>query len=196
MGLPAARYLWPRFWVAVAFSLPILILAMGHLRGSARWASPRVVDWVQFVCATPVFFWSGAPFLRRWWDSIRQRDANMFTLIVTGTGAAYLYSAAVVLSGAAYPLYFEAAAVTTAIVPPRPDPRAARRVPGTDAAVRALLDLAPPVAHRLGQAWEEDVPLSAVIPGRPPSGCDPAKKCPWTAAYDRWASSYVDEAAC
>ena len=191
MGLPAARYLWPRFWTAVCFSLPILLLAMGHMRGSARWASPRVVGWIEFACATPVFFWSGAPFQRRWWASIRERKANMFTLIVTGTGAAYVYSAAVMISGSAFPLYFEAAAVTTAIVL-LGQILEQRAQSGTDAAVRGLLNLAPPVAHRLGRAGEEDVALGDVVPGDL-LRVRPGEKVPVDGRVTD-GSSFVDEA--
>jgi len=190
MGLPAARYLWPRFWVAVAFGLPALIAAMGHLPGSGRWLGPRSAGWIQFICATPVFFWSGAPFLRRWWESVRRLDPNMFTLIVTGTGAAYFYSAAVLLTGRAYPLYFEAAAATTAIVL-LGQILEQRAQAGTDAAVRALLQLAPPVAHRLRQAEEEDVPLADVVPGDL-LRVRPGEKVPVDGRVTE-GSSYVDE---
>jgi len=175
MGLPAARYLWPKFWVALVLSLPVLGLAMGGMvPGLAHAVNPRVSGWVQFVLTTPVFFWSGAPFIRRWWISLRERDTNMFTLIVTGTGAAYGYSVAALLFGARFPatlrgahgvpLYFEAAAVITTIVLLGQilEQRAHAR---TDAAIRALMDLAPPVAHRVRAGVEEDVPLAAVVPG-------------------------------
>jgi Cu+-exporting ATPase len=160
MGLPAARYLWPRFWLATALSLPIVALAMG---GAAAWLPPRLAGWIQFACATPVFWWCGAPFLRRWWISLRDRDTNMFTLIVTGTGTAYLYSTAV-LAGGGEPGYFEAAAVTTAIVLLGQclEQGAYAR---SDAAVRALLRLAPATAHRVRDGQEQDVPLADVVVG-------------------------------
>jgi Cu+-exporting ATPase len=189
MGLPAARYLWPRFWVALAFSVPVLVAAMGHLPG--RWLGPRAAGWVQLVCATPVFFWSGAPFLRRWWASLRDRDLNMFTLIVTGTGAAYGYSAGVVLARAAYPLYFEAAAVTTAIVL-LGQILEQRAETGTDAAVRGLLELAPSVAHRVHDSAEEDVPLAEVAPGDL-LRVRPGEKVPVDGRVTD-GSSFVDEA--
>ncbi len=161
MGLPAARFLWPRFWVAAGFSLPVLLLSMGGMAGPGRAAA-----WIEFFCATPVFWWSGAPLLRRWWVSIRERDTNMFTLIGAGTAAAYGFSAAVGLAGAGgrQPLYFEAVAVTTAIVLLGQilEQGAHGR---TDAAIRALIALAPPIAHRMRDGGEEDVPLDAVAPG-------------------------------
>jgi Cu+-exporting ATPase len=175
MGLPAARYLLPRFWAALGLSLPVFALAMSEMIPGLRHAvAPRLSGWLQLALTTPVFFWCGAPFLRRWWVSLRERDTNMFTLIVTGTGAAYFYSVAAVLFGDRFPaalrgmhgvpLYFEAAAVITTIVLIGQilEQRAHAR---TDAAIRALMDLAPTIAHRVRGDREEDVPLDAVVPG-------------------------------
>ena len=175
MGLPAARYLLPRFWAALGLSLPVFALAMSEMvPGLRHVVDPRLSGWLQLALTTPVFFWSGAPFLRRWWVSLRERDTNMFTLIVTGTGAAYFYSVAAVLFGDRFPaalrgmhgvpLYFEAAAVITTIVLIGQilEQRAHTR---TDAAIRALMDLAPATAHRMHNDHEEDVPLDAVVPG-------------------------------
>jgi Cu+-exporting ATPase len=175
MGLPSAQFLLRRFWVALALSLPVFALAMSEMVPGLRHAvDPRLSGWLQWVLTTPVFFWSGAPFIRRWWVSLRERDTNMFTLIVTGTGAAYFYSVAAVLFGDRFPaalrgmhgvpLYFEAAAVITTIVLIGQilEQRAHAR---TDVAIRALMDLAPTTAHRVRGGGEEDVPLDAVVPG-------------------------------
>ena len=177
MGLPDERILRPRLYVAATLTLPVLILAMGPMVAPQLFhALPsRASAWAQLILTTPVFFWCGAYFIRRWWTSLRERDPNMFTLTVTGTGAAYGYSVFAVLFGdrfpAAYltahgiPLYFEATAFITTIVLLGHilEQRAHAR---TDAAIRALMDLAPPVAHRLtADGREEDVPLSAIQPG-------------------------------
>ncbi len=177
MGLPHERYLRPRLYVALALALPVLALAMGPMLWphAAHLLPSGVSGWLQLALVTPIFFWSGAPLIRRWWKSIRERDTNMFTLTVTGTGAAYLYSLAALLLGprfpAAYvgphgvPLYFEAVAFITAIVLLGQilEQRAHAR---TDAAIRALMSLAPATAHRLRtDGAEEDVPVAAVHPG-------------------------------
>eukprot|EP01035_Chromulina_nebulosa_P038218 gene38219-biopygen25383 len=177
MGLPHERILRPRFFVAAALSLPVLILAMGPMLAphSFHGLDPRLSAWAQLLLTTPVFFWSGAYFIRRWWTSLRDRDTNMFTLTVTGTGAAYFYSVFAVLFGDRFPaafltehgvpLYFEATAFITTIVLLGQilEQRAHAR---TDAAIRALMDLAPPIAHRLtADGREEDVAVSAVQTG-------------------------------
>ncbi len=178
MGLPHERVLQPRFWVALVLSFPVLVLAMGEMVPGVRDCLPsaRVSGWLQWALTTPVFFWCGWFFIRRWWKSLRERDTNMFTLTVTGTGAAYFYSVAAILFpetlatatmhavGHRLPLYFEAAAVITTIVLLGQilEQRAHAR---TDAAIRALMDLAPPIAHRVIDGREEDVPLDQVHVG-------------------------------
>jgi len=176
MGLPDARILLPRFWVALVLSVPVLALAMGEMAAPAlvHQIDPRFSGWLQFALTTPVFFWSGAPFIGRWWVSLRDRDTNMFTLTVTGTGAAYLYSTAALGFGGHFPaalrgphgvpLYFEATAVITAIVLLGQilEQRAHAR---TDSAIRALMHLAPKLAHRIGGDRESDVPIEDVVPG-------------------------------
>jgi len=177
MGLPDERYLRPKFYVALALTLPVLALAMGGMLWPHAFHGlpPGVSEWLQFALTTPVFFWCGAPFIGRWWKSIRERDTNMFTLTVTGTGAAYFYSAVAVLFAASFPaayrgahglpLYFEGTAFITTIVLLGQiiEQRAHAR---TDAAIRALMHLAPKIAHRVrADGTEEDVPVADVHPG-------------------------------
>jgi len=177
MGLPHERYLRPKLYVAAALTIPVLVLAMGEMLWPdlVHHISPRMSGWLQLLLTTPVFFWAGAPFLGRWWKSIRERDPNMFTLTVTGTGAAYFYSTAALFLWPFFPpeyrthhgvpLYFEATAfiITVVLLGQIIEQRAHAR---TDAAIRALMDLAPKVAHRLrADGSEEDVPVEAIHPG-------------------------------
>ncbi len=177
MGLPHERILRPRFYAAAACTLPVLVLAMGEMVAPATFhdLNPARLAWIQLALTTPVFFWSGWFFIGRWWKSLRTLDTNMFTLTVTGTSAAYFYSVAAVLFGDRFPvalqgrhgppLYFEAAAFITTIVLLGQilEQRAHAR---TDAAIRALMALAPKTAHRLrANGSEEDVALEAVQRG-------------------------------
>jgi len=168
-----------RFRVAVVLALPVLVLAMAdHLPGRplATLVSARASTWLQLVLSTPVVAWAGWPFFRRAWTSIVTRHLNMFTLIGLGTGAAFLYSLAATLFPAAIPasfrdhhggvpVYFEAAAVITALVLLGQvlELRARGRTAG---AIRGLLALAPATARRVrGDGGEEDVPLAHVTVG-------------------------------
>ena len=157
-----------RLWIGGAFTLPVFALAM--IGGVAHAA------WIEFALATPVVLWAGLPFFARAWTSVVNRSLNMFTLIALGTGASYLYSVAALLAPAAFPagfrdmdgtvaVYFEAAAVITVLVlfGQVLELRAREQTGG---AIRALLDLAPKTAHRLGSNGDdEEIPLADVHPG-------------------------------
>ena len=160
-----------RFWITACLAAPLLVLGM-------LWHSPpRPVAWLQLALATPAVVWGGAPFFRRGWDSVLRRHLNMFSLIALGTGVAYLYSLVAVLAPGVFPaslrtsdggipLYFEAAAVITALVL-LGQVLELRARSLTSGAIRALLDLAPKQARRVNDdGSEEDVPLEAVRPGQ------------------------------
>jgi Cu+-exporting ATPase len=166
-----------RFWIGGALSLPIVVLEMGgHLAGGHAWVPQTLSNWIQFALATPVVLWAGWPFFVRGWQSLVTRNLNMFTLIALGVSVAYAYSVAATLTPELFPaafrghdgavaVYFEAAAVITVLVLLGQvlELRARERTSG---AIRALLDLAPKVAHRIRpDASEEDIPLDAVAVG-------------------------------
>ncbi len=170
-----------RFWICVALTIPILIVAMSDLvpglSAQMKFASPRAWEWLEFILATPVVLWGGAPFFVRGLRSLVTRNLNMFTLIAIGTGVAYAFSVAGVLFPGAFPasfrgmdgqvdVYFEAAAAITTLVllGQVMELRARSR---TGAAIKALLGLAPKTARLIRDDGTEevDVPLSEVKHG-------------------------------
>ena len=165
-----------RFWICLALSAPLLVLAMAEMFPGLHLLPGRTLLWVQLALATPVVLWGGAPFFARGWSSVVNRSPNMFTLIALGTGAAYLYSLVATLfpgvipasfrgHGGAVPVYFEAAAVITTLVL-LGQVLELRARSQTRSAIKMLLGLAPKTARRLRQDQvEEDVPLDQVHPG-------------------------------
>jgi len=169
-----------RFWVSVPLALGTLVLVMGDLLlpGSpiasaipARW---RVL--LELLLATPVCTWAAWPFYVRGVASLRNRSLNMFTLIGLGVFVAYAYSLVAALFPGLFPdafreeggqvaVYFEAAAVITALVLLGQVLELKARGE-TSAAIRKLLGLAPKTARRLQEdGSEEDVPLDTVQAG-------------------------------
>ena len=164
-----------RFWIGAALSLPVFVVAMAHLfPGAPHWVQGDFSRWMQFVLSTPVVLWCGWPFFVRGWQSIVNRSLNMFTLIAIGVGAAYFYSAVVILLPQIFPpsfaahgkigVYFEAAAIITVLVLLGQvlELRARSR---TGSAIRALLGLAPNTARVIRDGEEHDVPLDQVQKG-------------------------------
>ena len=172
-----------RFWVSAALTLPLLAVMVSDivpgrplqqlLEGSRlMW----ILGWIELALATPVVLWGGWPFFERGWASIVHRSPNMFTLIAMGSGAAYLYSVAVVVAPDLFPggfrdpsgnlgLYFEAAAVITVLVLLGQvlELRSRSQAGG---AIQALLGLAPKTARRISTRGKEtDVPLIDVVVG-------------------------------
>jgi Cu+-exporting ATPase len=168
-----------RFWVSMALTIPVVLLAMGeYVPGHAIDAliEPATMTWVQLALATPVVLWGGWPFFVRGWQSVVNRSLNMFSLIALGVGVAYVYSVVATLSPALFPesfrmengqvgVYFEAAAVivTLVLLGQVLELRARSQ---TGAAIRALLRLAPKTARRQRfDGSEEEVSLELVKPG-------------------------------
>lgn len=168
-----------RFWISLALTLPLLLLAMSEMlpgQPVQHALPPSWLAWMQLALATPVVLWGGWPFFTRGWQSIINRSPNMFTLLAIGTGTAYLYSVIATLLPQIFPVslrghggqvgvYFEAAAViiTLALLGQVLELRARSR---TSSAIRALLGLAPPTARIIhDHGAEEDVPLNQVHPG-------------------------------
>ena len=167
-----------RFWVSAICSIPLLIVTMGPMLGLPirEWIGEQRTVWLEFILATPVVLWAALPFFKRGVDSFKNRSPNMWTLIMIGVGAAYLYSVVAILfpdmfphsfrgHGGSVPVYFEAAAVIVTLVflGQVLELRARER---TGSAIRALLDLAPKTARRISaDGSEADVSLDEVQAG-------------------------------
>jgi Cu+-exporting ATPase len=168
-----------RFWVSVALTAPLLVVAMGGMlpgRPIERMLGPTLGSWLQLVLASPVVLWAGWPFFVRGWQSIIRRSPNMFTLISLGVSVAYVESLLATVAPQLFPsafrehggrvaAYFEASAgiITLVLLGQVLELRARSR---TGSAIRALLGLAPKTARRLrSDGTEEDVPLDQVVVG-------------------------------
>jgi Cu+-exporting ATPase len=176
---PELRDMTRRFWIGLAFTLPLLALFVSELVPGmpiqARVPS-RALAWGQLFVAVPAVMWAGWPLFVRGWQSVVNRSLNMFTLIALGTGVAFAYSVVAVLVPGVFPaafrgadgdvlLYFEAAAVITTLVL-LGQVLELRARSETSSAIKALLGLAPKTARRVGvDGVEEDVPLDQVVPG-------------------------------
>ena len=176
---PELREMSRRFWVSLALSLPLFLIAMSEFIPALELESimpMRVWGLIEMALATPVVLWGAWPFFVRGWQSLVNRNLNMFTLIALGVSVAYLFSVVARLFPDLFPLsfrdqsgevpvYFEAAGVITTLVLLGQvlELRARSR---TGAAIKALLSLAPKTARRISEVGnDEDVSLDQVKPG-------------------------------
>jgi len=168
-----------RLWVALAFSVPLLILTMTPFIGVMAvrdFFGERLSLWIELVLATPVILWSGWPFFARGYISFRTMNLNMFSLIGMGVGAAYIFSIVAVLVPGIFPegfrdsegnvgVYFEAAAVIVTLVL-LGQVMELRAREGTGKAIRALLDMAAKTARLIRpDGTETEVALEDVKVG-------------------------------
>jgi Cu+-exporting ATPase len=80
------RELRPRLVVAIALTIPVLLISM---------VPPLMFDgwqWVAFALATPVIVWAGWPFHRYALAALRHGTTTMDTLVSIGTLSAYVWS--------------------------------------------------------------------------------------------------------
>ena len=172
-----------RFWVAVLFTVPVFIIAMGELIGIPlnEIANPNFWGWTQFILSTPVLLYSSGDFFKRGYASVRRWSPNMWTLISLGVGAAYIFSVVGLLFPQLFPgdfkmngqvhLYFEAATVilTLVLLGQVMELRAHQQ---TNSAIKELLDLVPPEAVVIRDGVEkriavEDIQIEDILRVKP-----------------------------
>ena len=165
------------FWGAVAFTLPIFIIAMSgmwHNNPLYELMPVSAWNWVQFALSLPVVFYFCWIFFERAWRSIKTLHFNMFTLIGIGAGVAWLFSVVGLLVPDMFPeqfkehgsvhLYFEAATVilTLVLLGQVLEADAHSRTQG---AIKKLLNLAPNEATKIVHGEEIRVSIEEVTLG-------------------------------
>jgi P-type Cu2+ transporter len=155
-----------RFWVCLAFTLPILAL------------SPMIQDWlgiedalnfpgdlfVLLGLSTIVYIYGGWPFLKGMKDELVKREPGMMTLVAVAISVAYIYSAAVVIGLEGKILFWELATLVDVML--LGHWLEMRSVMGASRALEKLVELLPKQAHRVREDGEvEDVPLDSLEPG-------------------------------
>ncbi len=162
-----------RFWWTLPLTLVVTILAMAGHR--LELLAPQSQSWIELVLSAPVILWAGWPFFVRGAQSVLTRNPNMWTLIGSGTAAAFGYSVVATVAPDVFPasfvdhgrvgVYFEAAAVIVSLTL-LGQVFELRARSQTSAAIKSLLGLAPKTARRIAaDGSEEDVPLTHVHVG-------------------------------
>ncbi len=172
-------YMSKRFWVSAILAIPVLFSAMAAEfwpEAMAEIINPSLRQWLEMGVSAPVILWGGWIFYVRAVQSVVTRNLNMFTLIGLGVSVAFVYSVIATLFPGIFPpevfnevgvvpVYFEAAAVITALIllGQMLELRARSQ---TNAAIKLLLGLAPKTARIVREdGTEEDIPMEHVQVG-------------------------------
>lgn len=121
-------------------------------------------NYIMLALASIVQFYAGARFYEGAIDAIKNRSANMDTLIAIGTSAAWIYSAAVTIMPAAFALggiYFDTSTIIISLI-----------LSGTymqrlaesraSSAIAALMALQPKIAHVMHSGKIVDTPIDKI----------------------------------
>jgi Cu2+-exporting ATPase len=151
-----------RFWVALAFTIPVVVIA-GHVPGVPMLVHPPLANWLGLILSTPVVWWSGWIFIAGSYHALRTGKLDMSVLIATGVLAAYLSSVYLTLIGQPTAYYEAAAMLVTFVLFGHWMEMRSRR--GTSDALHALFALVPPMARVVRDGREVEVPTSEVVVG-------------------------------
>ncbi|MGO9838552.1 MAG: HAD-IC family P-type ATPase [Polyangiaceae bacterium] len=151
-----------RFWVALALTVPLVLLS-GTVPGIPALVRAPAADWIGFVLATPVVWWCGWMFLAGAVTALRRLTLDMSVLIATGVLAAYLASVYLTVIRVPATYYDAAAMLVTFVLFGHWMEMKSRR--GTTDALRALFALVPPTARLLRAGQEVGVPTAEVVVG-------------------------------
>lgn len=165
------KNLQKKFWISVAFTLPVFILSMGGMFFEFPFSS-RISGILQLIFTFPVVFFTGWFLFKRAWISFKSWNLNMFSLIGLGASAAFIYSIfaltfpsliphELMQNHHEVPLYFEAVAVILILVifGQMLEAKAHQK---TGNAIKELMNLSPKEAHLIQNNVEKNIPISEV----------------------------------
>lgn len=172
------KKLLKKFWIAVAFTVPIFIIAMSEMLDNNPLYSileQRQWNWMQFALSIPVVFYATWMFFKRAWTSIKTMNLNMFTLIGIGSGIAWVFSFIALVFPDLFPpdykttdgnvfVYFEAATVilTLALLGQLLEAKAHSQTSG---AIKELLKLVPATATLVVQGKDKIIAIDKIEKG-------------------------------
>ena len=173
------KLLWNKFIVSVMFTVPLLVISMGHMVAEKfgfgfpkfidPMTNPRFFAILQLLLVIPVMI-AGNRFFRVGFKSLIRRSPNMDTLIAMGTSAAFFYGifAIVQIFGGnvdyAYDLYFESAAVIITLITLGKYLESVTKGK-TSEAIKKLMGLAPKTAIIIRDGKEIEMPIEEVEVG-------------------------------
>jgi len=159
-----ARDMRNRFWIALIFTVPIFVYSpMGGMFTPPPPPFGLRLDLWLFLLATVAVVYPSWPFFVAAWRALKNGVLNMAVLIVLSVGTGYVFSVGATFFFPGVQFYEAVAVLLVFILLGHWLEMRARA--GASEAIRALLDLAPPMAMVLRDGQEVEVPTAEVIAG-------------------------------
>ncbi len=159
-----------RVLLGAVLSVPVAFTVMAAELFDVDWVPEFMMNrWLQLALIAPVMVYVGWPIHRTGWLTLRHRTADMNTLIMLGTVAAFAYSLVVTVAPTLLPddvreVYYEAVGVIiTLILLGRL--LEAKAKAGTGEAIRQLIGMQARTARVIRDGTEAEVPIEEVVPG-------------------------------
>ncbi|MHC1719705.1 MAG: heavy metal translocating P-type ATPase [Clostridiaceae bacterium] len=169
------RKLWKKFVISAVFTVPLLVIAMGHMLGLQLpeiinpMMNPRNFAMIQLLLVVPVIA-LGSRFYTGGFRALIRRSPNMDSLIALGTSAAFLYGLFAVykiFSGDVmytHDLYFESAAVILTLITLGKYFESVSKGKSSEA-IKKLVGLAPKTALIVRDGTESEIGIDEVEVG-------------------------------
>jgi Cu+-exporting ATPase len=154
-----------KLWVGVIFAGPLFLFSMARDFGLlGHWAHDPWVNYMMWLLATPVQFYTGWDYYVGGYKALRNGSANMDVLVALGSSVAYFYSVFITLGLLGGHVYFEtsAAIITLIKVGKLLEVRAKGK---TSEAIKALIGLQAKTARVERNGLEQDIPPDQVAVG-------------------------------
>jgi len=147
------------FIFSLIFAFPALIIGMVLM-----WFGIDIPyqNFILFLLATPVQFIVGWDIYKSAFGALKNKSANMDSLIAIGTSAAYFYSLYVIIFSPMGDQYFEAAAVLITFVMLGRYLEAVAKGK-TSEAIKKLMNLSPKIATVIRNRQEVKIPIDEVV---------------------------------
>ena len=149
--------------IALVLAIPVMVLAMAHIKFDVSFFQNDIAVWLQFVISAVSIFVIGFEFHQGMWKRLKVGTANMDTLISVGTLAAFFFSVWV-MTQQGTELYFETGAVITALILLGRFFEAKSKGSASQA-IKKLMELGAKTARILRDGNEEDIPIEQVSVG-------------------------------
>ena len=164
--LPAmVRDMRNRFWICLAFTVPIFVYApMGEFFEAPAPPFGLELNLWLFILASAAIPYPSWPFFVSAWRAIRKGTVGMAALIVLSVGTGYLFSVGATFFFKEGGQFFEAAAVLLVFILLGHWLEMRARA-GASSAIKALMDLTPAKASVIRNGVETEVPTAEVLAG-------------------------------